>query len=211
MLSFGQYRNQSLKDIIEKDRQYLEWLNTQPWFKIKYGDLYLETSKILIKPIDPTTLNTEKFIIYTDGACSNNGSKNARGGVGVHFNNKNKIKIPDISSKLIINTPTNNAAELIAIECAINKCIEYNVTIPIIIYTDSDYSIKCIKYWYPQWVKNNNLSNKKNLNILERINKIIPDNLEFIHIRAQHDTKLQDEHSIGNQKADKLAVEGINK
>ena len=98
-----------------------------------------------------------------------------------------------------------------AIEIAIQKCIEYNVTIPIIIFTDSEYSIKCIKYWYPQWVKKNDLAKKKNTDILGRIHRSIPDNLEFIHIRAQHDTKLQDEHSIGNQIADRLAVEGIGK
>lgn len=211
MLSFGQYRNQLIKDIAVKDKQYLEWLNTQPWFKIKHLELFNKTREILLETIKPTIVNKEKFIIYTDGACSNNGSLNARAGIGVHFSESNYIKIEDISSKLIMDKPTNNVAELIAIETAINKCIENNITIPIIIFTDSDYSIKCITIWYPHWVKNKNIKNKKNIEIISRIFQKKPLNLEFVHIRAQHDTKLEDEHSIGNKIADRLAVEGINK
>ena len=212
MLPFGQYRHQLLKDIIKKDKQYLEWLNTQPWYKIKHNDLFLESSQLVLnykhKPI-----NTNQFIIYTDGACSNNGSINAKAGLGVHFSPRNKIKIDDISQNIITssNRPTNNIAELMAIEAALIKCIEHKIKIPITIFTDSDYSIKCIKHWYPNWLKNNNLKGKKNIDILRRIHNILPLNLEFIHIKAQHDTKLEDEHSIGNRIADQLAVRGINK
>jgi ribonuclease HI len=211
MLSFGQYRNQSINDVVKKDRQYLEWLNTQPWFKIKNPELHNITKGILVNTIKPLKINKDKFIIYTDGACSNNGSINAKAGIGVHFSELNIIKIPDISCNLVMTKPTNNAAELVAIETAIDKCIETKINIPIVIFTDSDYSIKCITIWYPQWLKNNNLKNKKNINILRRIHDKLPSDIEFIHIRAQHDTKMEDEHSQGNKSADKLAVEGINK
>ena len=36
----------------------------------------------------------DKFIIYTDGACINNGKKNAKCSIGIHFSNKNKYKSP---------------------------------------------------------------------------------------------------------------------
>ena len=36
IIPFGKYRNTSFKDIYNKDQQYLKWLNTQPWFKIKF-------------------------------------------------------------------------------------------------------------------------------------------------------------------------------
>ena len=41
----------------------------------------------------------DSFIIYTDGACSNNGSLKAKAGIGVHFSHRNKIKVNDISEK----------------------------------------------------------------------------------------------------------------
>ena len=210
MLSFGQYRNQLIKDVVNKDRQYLEWLNTQPWFKIKYLELYNKSREATLGTIKPHIVNKDKFIIYTDGACSNNGSVNAKAGIGVHFNKSNYIKLEDISSSLVMKKPTNNAAELIAIESAINRCIENKITVPIVIFTDSDYSIKCINIWYPHWLKTNNLK-KKNIDIISRIYNKLPNNLELIHIRAQHNTKSEDEHSLGNKVADRLAVEGINK
>ena len=36
IIPFGKYRNTTFKDIYNKDQQYLKWLNTQPWFKIKF-------------------------------------------------------------------------------------------------------------------------------------------------------------------------------
>ena len=211
IIPFGQYRNKLLNDIINEDRQYLEWLNTQPWFKIKYDELYREIQKNLIQSIKNTEISSDQFVIYTDGACSHNGSNRAKGGIGVYFSPSNEIKIPNISSKLEVEKPTNNIAELVAILSALKECAEYKVTHPIIIFTDSQYSINCINCWFPVWVKKNTLKGKKNVDILAQINNILPPNLELIHIRAQHDTKLTDEHSIGNKMADQLAVNGINK
>ena len=47
MLTFGKHQNVLLEDVYKKDEQYLKWLNTQPWFKIKFKDLHLEVNKIL--------------------------------------------------------------------------------------------------------------------------------------------------------------------
>ena len=45
IIPFGKYRNTTLQDIYNKDQQYLQWLNTQPWFKIKFSSIHnsLET------------------------------------------------------------------------------------------------------------------------------------------------------------------------
>ena len=39
-LTFGKYRNNSVKDVVEKDKKYSEWLMSQPWFTIKHKELY---------------------------------------------------------------------------------------------------------------------------------------------------------------------------
>ena len=119
MLHFGKYRNQALKEVIKKDKQYLEWLNTQPWFTIKFKDLHHQTTHLLNDNLTPIKTN-DAFVIYTDGACSHNGSKFAKAGIGVHFSPNNKIKLEDISSRLHIDKPTNNKAELIAIKEALD-------------------------------------------------------------------------------------------
>ena len=153
LLSFGKYKNDLLEDIIKKDKQYLEWLNTQPWFKIKYKDLNLHLNILLNKIKESSDISTDSFIIYTDGACPFNGTPKAKAGIGVHFSDQNSIKFTDISKKLNIEKPTNNKAELYAIREAINTCKINKIKNKIIIFTDSDYSIKCITVWYPIWKK----------------------------------------------------------
>ena len=205
MLHFGKYRNQNINDIVKKDKKYLEWLNTQPWFTIKFKGLHNQTTILLNENITPIQTNNA-FVIYTAGACSHNGSKFAKAGIGVHFSSNNKLKIEDISSRLHIDKPTNNKAELTAIKKALELCDKNNVKEKIIIFTDSDYSIKAITLWYPNWVKRNDLENKKNTDILQTIKPFYDKlNVTFQHIRAH--TGLQDEHSLGNDMADRLAVE----
>ena len=205
MLQFGKYRNQELKDVIKKDKKYLEWLNTQPWFTIKFKDLHHQTTHLLNENITPVE-TIDAFVIYTDGACSHNGAKFAKAGIGVHFSPNNKIKLEDISSRLHVDKPTNNKAELTAIKEALELCEKKNIKEKIIVFTDSDYSIKAITLWYPNWIKSGDIEKKKNVDILQKIEPLYNKmNIKFQHIRAH--TGLQDEHSIGNANADRLAVE----
>jgi len=122
-IHFGKYRNQCLKDILEKDQRYLEWLITQPWYKIKFKDLCNQTVHLLNeKNKEPIIVDENTTTIYTDGACSHNGTSKAKMGIGVYFSKKNKISIPNVSSYLMINNPTNNRAELSAIKEALVLC-----------------------------------------------------------------------------------------
>ena len=84
-INFGKYRNSTLCEIYQRDRNYLEWLNTQPWFKIRFHSFHEELVQYLQKREDEVQINTETFVIYTDGACSNNGKVYARAGIGVYF------------------------------------------------------------------------------------------------------------------------------
>ena len=208
-LTFGKYRNHSLKEVVEKDKQYSQWLMTQPWFTIKHKDLHnalkIELSETISKSVD----SNDSFIAYTDGACKYNGSDKARAGIGVYFNKHNSISIPNISERLIYKKQTNNAAELMAILKCLEKCLEYKINQKIYIYTDSDYSMKCITLWYPEWIKKGNFKDRKNIDILHKIYDIYKKlDVEFRHIRAH--TGLNDIHSLGNDMADKLAVRSLN-
>lgn len=153
--------------------------------------------------------------VYTDGACSNNGSKNARAGIGIffskesEFNQSIELKDDDVS-KL-----TNNIAELKAIICAIKIIISNNEFIKYknkIIVTDSEYSIKCATF-YGKKLADKEWKSKKN--------KIIPNielvkelyeltekyNIKYKHIQSH--TSNKDKHSIGNYYADLLANKAI--
>jgi ribonuclease HI len=210
-LTFGKYSGKTVKEVVSEDKQYSRWLISQPWFSIKHDDMYdyliKELNDPLEKTIQPRTENS--FIVYTDGACKNNGKKKAKGGIGIHFSETNKIQIPDVSEKLIYTKQTNNAAELMAILKCLELCHVSSVKEKIYLYTDSEYSIKCITIWYPEWSKNNKCQDKKNIDILHKINNLYQIlDVELIHIRAH--TGLNDIHSLGNEIADKLAVQSIS-
>ena len=206
MINFGKYRNKTLKEISLSDEQYCKWLLTQPWFNIKHPDKYNELKNILNSKVNKNTELNNCFIIYTDGACKNNGSTNAKSGIGIHFSLTNKIKINDISEKLITDKHTNNKAELTAILKSLELCDKYNINEKIVIYTDSDYSIKCITLWYKEWVLQNKTKDRKNIDILHKINHYYQKyDIIFNHIRSH--TGLTDIHSKGNEIADRLATE----
>tara|TARA_Y100001970_G_scaffold284460_1_gene401886 strand:- start:1622 stop:2257 length:636 start_codon:yes stop_codon:yes gene_type:complete len=209
IVSFGKYRHSSVKDIVEKDYQYSQWLITQPWFTIKHKELHhqflheMNSNNKIEEPPDQ-----DIFIIYTDGACKHNGSDKAKAGIGVYFNKHNHISIPNISERLNTVKQTNNVAELTAILKALELCSKYEVTNKILIYTDSDYSMKCITIWYPQWKKEKKMKDRKNIDILQKINQYYEKlDVEFRHIRSH--TGLTDIHSKGNEMADRLAVQSL--
>ena len=158
---------------------------------------------------DTKNKSLECVNVYTDGSCINNGKKNARGGVGVWFG-ENDFR--NISIKLDSKKPTNQLAELTAILMSLDILIDNLNNIKLYIYTDSDYSIKCItrycKYWEKNDWKKKDGKEVKNLDSIKKIYKYYTNysNITFIHIKAH--TNNNDIHSYGNSMADKLAVAG---
>lgn len=201
-IQFGKYRNKSYKFILDLEPTYIYWLLKQSWFScnhikdFNYCEDLVKNNKIKYN---------KNFIIYTDGSCPNNGKFKSGAGIGIHFSEKNKIKFTDISQKLNVKKPTNNIAELIAIK----KAIELTKNIKNVkIYTDSKYSINVLTKWYKCWLDKGILDSKKNIDIISKIyNLYIKTNVELIHIRAH--TGKQDEHSIGNMIADRLATSSL--
>jgi len=201
-ITFGKYYGKSYDHIYQLNQGYIEWLLKQVWFKKKTED-YQYCLQLISQPIP---VDTDTMVIYTDGACSNNGRQNAKCGIGIHYSKKNPVYKEDISRQLSVPNPTNNVAELTAILVAIQSVEECQKNIMIL--TDSDYCIRCITRWYPEWVAKNALD-KKNIKLIEQcyyLSQKLP--VTFTHIKAH--TGLQDEHSIGNQVADRLATRSLS-
>ena len=203
ILTFGKYKNKHIQEIFIKDKQYIIWLCKQEWFKNNHNELFVHSKKTLdeYKP----KINQNKFIIYTDGACSNNGNINAKASIGIHFSDKNPIKLDDVSERLHINDPSNNVAELYAIYKSLQMIKDNKIDVPIELYTDSMYCRSILIEWYDKWVRNNLLDNKKNLELIKKTYNIYKsiDNIDIHHVNGH--SKKTDEHSYGNNIADKLA------
>jgi ribonuclease HI len=89
--------------------------------------------------------------VFTDGACSGNGRKGAKAAYAVWF-----PEHPDwsVSERLAESEgQTNQRAELSAIHRAVSILSDKGAfNEDLIIYTDSEYSIKCLTDWMPGWV-----------------------------------------------------------
>lgn len=155
---------------------------------------------------------SNNIYVYTDGACSNNGNKNAKAGIGIYFSKDNDN---NVSEKLEGENLTNNIAELMAVIRAINilKKMENIENKNKIIVTDSTYVIKCATNYGEKLAKNNWLTLKDkqpppNVELVKRLYELTNKyNIQYKHIEAHTDKK--DRHSIGNYFADKLANQSI--
>jgi len=144
--------------------------------------------------------------IYTDGACINNGKPNAKAGIGIYFGEKDRRN----TSSRIPGKQTNNAAELIAIIYAIylsRKELDSGVIVNI--YTDSMYAIKCFTTYGRKLEEKKFKSNREipNLEIIKKGLEMMRPNINLKFVRSHTGSK--NEHSIGNDKADRLAAEAI--
>ena len=99
------------------------------------------------------------MIIYTDGACSTNGSWNGGAAIVVLDNNNNKICTEVTNSKNTTNNQMELTAVIMALEYIYNNSKEKEKNI---IYTDSAYIFNCINQkWYVKWRQNGWLTSKK--------------------------------------------------
>ena len=145
--------------------------------------------------------------VYTDGSCLNNGKKNEIEGIGIYFVKND----PRNTSKRISGKQTNNTAELkavIEVFHILKKDLHENKKI--IIYSDSEYTIKCSGSFGEDSQK---LQCKKkrgqgfipNHELVKEIYEYFQKypNVSIEYIRGH--TNLLDQHSFGNNEADRLA------
>ena len=142
--------------------------------------------------------------VFTDGACSGNGYKAARAGVGVFFNHGHASNV----SAPVVGRPTNNCAEIEAAIAAVYAARAAGVS-RLCINTDSQFMIDCVTKWIKSWKKNGwktaqkeDVKNKEELLKLDRL--LSGDSsisVQWNHVRGHRGIE-------GNEEADKLARAG---
>ncbi len=90
----------------------------------------------------------EMIYLYADGAVRNNQSKNNVGAWACILEYKGKTK--EFSD--IIENTTNNICELTAVISGLSKIKDK--TIPVAVYSDSQYVISGVNQWSKNWIKN---------------------------------------------------------
>ena len=123
-MPFGKHRGKNLNIVFKTDKRYIEWLVTTDWYNQRFSD-YAKKSKELLNDYDRNIVLSDNINIYTDGSCAFNGMKGATCGIGIYFCETNRNKINNISELLLIDNPTNNYAELFAIDTISEYHVRY--------------------------------------------------------------------------------------
>ena len=141
--------------------------------------------------------------IYCDGACSGNPGF-AGSGLAIYKNNKK----PVLLYGAFVENGTNNIAELNALLKALQIASQNIGEEKITIFSDSKYSIDCIKTWAYSW-KKNGWSKKggeiKNLELIKEAHFLYEDiknSIELNHVKGHSGVE-------GNELADRMAVNAI--
>ncbi len=158
--------------------------------------------------------------IFTDGACPSNGKKAAKAAYSVVLWN-----FPGLQEPLGIAEPvppaepqTNQRAELRGLARAFEEIQERRITVPITVWTDSEYGRKCITEWGPQWKARgwrraqNAKKPLEHLDLLKPMIEFYEASQHFVrlqHIKA-HTGRKEFPYS-GNAMADWLATEAAQR
>ena len=153
--------------------------------------------------------------IFTDGACPNNGRAAARAAYSVVLWNLPDRNEPlGIAEVVPLQEPqTNQRAELRGMWKAFQEIKERRLKGPITIWTDSEYTRKCITEWGPQWKargwrRAQNASKPiEHLDILRPMIEFFEASQHFVRLQhvAAH-TKKTGHPYDGNAMADTLAT-----
>ena len=157
------------------------------------------------KKIESDTMKEFVNTIFTDGSCSMNGSIHAKAGIGVYFGEDDPRNV----SRRIGGKQTNNTAELsavIEVFHVLKDEIEQDKSI--VIYTDSEYVVKCCTSFGVKCEKDNWTKKKGEIPNVELVKEVYSlykkyENVQVKWIRAH--TNNDDELSKGNEGADRLA------
>ena len=154
-----------------------------------------------------TTTAAADVHVYTDGACTKNGSSSARAGIGVFWGQDDPRNVSEPLPPG--ERHTNNRAELLAIERALDGAepvLRRGATLHI--HTDSQYSHKALTLWINNWIKKGWITAKgtpvENRDLLERIHGKLastPTPVQWHYVAAHTGDP-------GNEAADRLAVAG---
>ena len=113
---------------------------------------------VLLNTIHLQEQEKEKILhIFTDGACPNNGKKNANAAWGcLLVSDDGYIVLDRFSGAIPLSEPqTNQRAELTALLRGLEvaeKCLTRDSELKKIqLWSDSEYSINCASVWGPKW------------------------------------------------------------
>lgn len=154
-----------------------------------------------------------KVIVFTDGACTNNGKSKARAAWAVWFPDNESISVADFVPAE--ENQTNQRAELTAIRNAV-KIVEKNFSsdTDLHLFTDSQYSKDCLTKWLPAWVANGWKTKQGkevcHRDLIEETSNILSMFKSYLITHVEAHTGGVDYNSRNNAVADRMATKVLS-
>lgn len=142
-------------------------------------------------------------VVWTDGACTNNGQRGARAGVGVFFGARD----PRNLSERLVGRQTNQRAELTAAIRAVqllNTSYGDDERVRAEIVSDSKYVIDGITQWVLKWRARQWRIKNQNIDLWRRLDELVCNTKHTLcwrHVPGHSGV-------FGNEQADQLACQG---
>lgn len=164
--------------------------------------LQQKLSKIKVN-YDTTKYNEQ--IWFTDGSCTNNGRKNSHGGyaaICVSGTAKGSCALGKLGPDSNGKAPTNIRAEAMAILYILEKINARESHEPTIIYTDSEFWIKMLYNYMPNWPESkfDKMANpditKKMWRIFREVQARNKGELKLVHVYAHNKKNDRDSNDM---------------
>lgn len=155
-----------------------------------------------------TPIETENnLIVFTDGACTNNGKKNARASFAVAYPYHPEW---NYAEEILEDKKSNNVGEFNALVYAIEHCntIDPEFKKTLIVYTDSMLLVNTVTKWMSNWKRNGwkkaDGEEIANLELVQKIDTLLENRKCSLKYTKAH-TGSSNWEAINNDIVDKLA------
>ncbi|OSD07896.1 ribonuclease H-like protein [Trametes coccinea BRFM310] len=185
------------------------FINTEP---LPSSEPRAPAATEITRPASSSDLQDENpnspLIVYTDGACRGNGQDGSVAGIGVWWGNDD----PRNLCERCPGNQTNNRAELIAIIRVLETA---PMDRPLIIKSDSQYSINCLTEWLPSW-KSRDWKTARgmpvlNVPLIRYADIMLEERRDYAKQPVKFEKVLGHSGEIGNEGADRLANLGATR
>jgi ribonuclease HI len=175
-------------------------------------DVEEEQANVFVHLPEPVKETTESHHVFTDGACTNNGKRNASAAWGLVVVSDAPYRVLYTDSGAIPRgeMQTNQRAELTGLLNGLRAAKMFSGRVTI--WSDSQYSINCASVWGPKWKRNGWKKQGGPIQHLDLIQPLVNETLEVgqnVHYRwlkaHTQDARQHEFPWIFNHQVDQLA------
>jgi len=200
-------------ETLEAAQEFVNLHKTPDFFIKKFG--LFPPAPAILSESESLKPSSDALVVFTDGACSNNGKPNAKAGYSVVWPD-----YPDYSHAERLpasEMQTNNRAEYTGFLQALKTATVIDPTLSkkLYIYTDSMLLVNSITKWMKKWKLNGwktaTHEPVKNKDLLEEIDRLVFARSKVIVEHVMAHTNNTDWKSKYNNEADRLARDSLRK